>query len=362
MSPQKSPGPVFAGKKIPPEHLDDEEVTRLLETYDLTDPSNARDHAAIILMYRHGVKFAHLKLLDRRYYQANAKELVIPPAGKAKGGQKIKLDRQSRDAMKVWIDRRSGLGVSVMSPWFCATGDDPMKPMDSSGFRQCLARHRDRAGIAKRVTPEGLRISGIDQTNGQRYIGARFRSNTGHLTFTGAHVGVEREVADHMRRGSFPKRYPLALEKWLGAQALYEDDPIEHASRIGHDCREAMILFADELLAALNLVPASGPTNTIDRLRQALDSQKDRLGDTVTAFLEGLLNYWGTVWDLAQRQEHSALREREALGLMDGQRLILHTMLVMYELDVSLVVSKIRAQAAPKLAPVRPEPGRLFGV
>lgn len=60
------------------------------------------------------------------------------------------------------------------------------------------------------------------------------------------------------------------------------------------------------------------------------------LSERVRAFLEALLAYWGTVSDLANRQEHGATREGESLVAEDARRLVFQTMLVMYELDRAL--------------------------
>ncbi len=45
------------------------------------------------------------------------------------------------------------------------------------------------------------------------------------------------------------------------------------------------------------------------------------------------MSYWGTVSDLAQRQEHAAEREGEALTADDARRVVWYSALVMYELD-----------------------------
>ena len=57
---------------------------------------------------------------------------------------------------------------------------------------------------------------------------------------------------------------------------------------------------------------------------------------TVSAHVNALVSYWRAISGLANRQEHDAQREGEALGPEDSQRLIFYTLLVMLEIDRSL--------------------------
>ena len=56
----------------------------------------------------------------------------------------------------------------------------------------------------------------------------------------------------------------------------------------------------------------------------------------VRATLDSLVSYWGAIADLAQRQEHGAQKEGEALVWEDARRLVFHTTFVMVELDRAL--------------------------
>jgi len=57
------------------------------------------------------------------------------------------------------------------------------------------------------------------------------------------------------------------------------------------------------------------------------------MGASPAAFLDSLLALWGTVHDLAQRQEHGAQKEGPPLGWEDGRLLVFHTVVVMFEFD-----------------------------
>jgi len=57
---------------------------------------------------------------------------------------------------------------------------------------------------------------------------------------------------------------------------------------------------------------------------------------SVRAYLDALIVTWGTVSDLAQRQEHGAGKEGGSLSWEDGRRLVVGTFHVVYELDIAL--------------------------
>ena len=58
-----------------------------------------------------------------------------------------------------------------------------------------------------------------------------------------------------------------------------------------------------------------------------------RPGETLSAFLQALVAYWGTLSDLVQRQEHGGQREARPLVSEDGRRIVFQTLNVMYEID-----------------------------
>jgi hypothetical protein len=112
--------------------------------------------------------------------------------------------------------------------------------------------------------------------------------------------------------------------------------PVENATRIGHDCREAMMAFASSLAEQHGVGLDARPEQTVRKISAVVDHHRLVHGDTTAAFLDALIVYWGTVSDLAQRQEHGASKQGEPLGAEDARRVVFYTGLVMYELDWSL--------------------------
>lgn len=146
---------------------------------------------------------------------------------------------------------------------------------------------------------------------------------------------VAEEIVRYLSGETFQTRHPAAAAKWAAADTdLWSSESGQELTTIGHNIREAMQLFATELLT---LHPAESadpdPQHIVARVRAVLDQAQPKLGDTEPAFLHALLAYWGTVSDLAQRQEHGAQRENESLNWEDSRRLVFQSAVVMYEVD-----------------------------
>jgi hypothetical protein len=134
----------------------------------------------------------------------------------------------------------------------------------------------------------------------------------------------------------FQDTFPGAYQKWAQAERLlWGADSQDQLTAIGHHCREAMQEFATALVTLREVRGANrNPANTIARLQAAIRAGVG--GETLPPFLEALVAYWGTVSDLAQRQEHGAQREGRALTWEDARRVVFQTMCVMYEIDRAL--------------------------
>lgn len=144
-------------------------------------------------------------------------------------------------------------------------------------------------------------------------------------------VTVERYIdASEFRAG-----HPMAHARLRDARNLVAADPVGNATRIGHECREAIMAFADSLADRHGVAGNVPADKTIDKVRAVIDRHREDLGEKATAFLDALLGYWGAVIDITQRQEHAAAREGEQLTAADARRVLFYTGLVMYELDVT---------------------------
>ncbi len=146
---------------------------------------------------------------------------------------------------------------------------------------------------------------------------------------------VEAEVRRYLDSDEFIARYPGSHEKWSQAEEpLWGSESPRELTAIGHHCREAMQVFASELVTEYPPDQVDlDPTHTVARVRSVLGLVGAKVGEAERAFLDALLVYWGTVGDLGQRQEHGALKEGEPLDWEDARRLVFQTAVVMFEID-----------------------------
>lgn len=150
---------------------------------------------------------------------------------------------------------------------------------------------------------------------------------------------VEKKIINYLDADHFRKRYAKAFEKWTSAnEKLWSTDSEKQLTEIGHLCREAMQEFVTVLVDHLK-PPQVNPdkARTVARLKALMEIKTNQLGTTLTPFLKALIDYWGTVSDLVQRQEHASLKEGKPLVWEDGRRVVFQTAIVMFELDEAML-------------------------
>lgn len=149
---------------------------------------------------------------------------------------------------------------------------------------------------------------------------------------------VEASIRTHLAADHFQRVYGNAYQKWVSAeQMLWSSDSERQLTNIGHLCREALQEFAAALLHQYKPADVDqDKSHTVARIRTVLHLRSQHLGSAEKALLDALLVYWGTVSDLAQRQEHGGQKERLPLIWEDGRRLVFQTAVVMFEADCAL--------------------------
>lgn len=145
---------------------------------------------------------------------------------------------------------------------------------------------------------------------------------------------VEESMQSYLESSEFQARHAEAYAKWAQAAEFLAADPVENATRIGHDCREALQHFASSLVAQRGLEdPGQG---TFASIGAVIEHSKGALGERTHDLLAALFELWKAATRIAQRQEHGAQRQGALLGPEDGRRCVWYTGLVMYELDRTL--------------------------
>lgn len=182
-----------------------------------------------------------------------------------------------------------------------------------------------RGGLNFNITPRGF-----------NYV-QWFREQVGEPS-----MRISDDVRRYIGSDAFKEQYESAYRKWTQAEAaLWGEDSASQLTTIGHLCRETIQEFADVLVEKHKPQGASSDkAKTVDRVRSVLKQYETNLGRRVKEFLEALLQYWGALSDLIQRQTHGATKEGEPLTWEDAQRVVFQTAVVMWEVDRSLTRMK----------------------
>ncbi len=256
--------------------------------------------------------------LERRHAKPDLRSLVVP-ARKRAPERELAIDAATRASLERWMTVRRTLRVRPAAPLFCTLANgNAGRRLQASYLRQMLNTRGDRLAIDRRVSAEGLRHSG--------------KAHREHI-----HWSIESQIGPYLDEDRFAARNPDAHEHWQTALELLQDSPIRGATRIGHECREAMASFAHARLDETG--GKHEGLGTVQMLRRLIAVAEH--GQRTTDHAEALVTYWGTVSDLVQRQVHGAAREQERLGGEDARRVVFHTMIVMFEVD-RLVVTTSR--------------------
>jgi hypothetical protein len=149
---------------------------------------------------------------------------------------------------------------------------------------------------------------------------------------------IEKRVHNYLNGNRLPQVYPVAFDKWSKAEIkLWSNDTQDELSIIGHLCREAMQEFVTVLVERYK-PPGVDVVKSHDvaRLKAVIKYCKNKVPSTLLPFLDTLVEHWGALSDLVQRQEHSGQREKELLTWEDARRVVFHTAVVFLEIDKSL--------------------------
>jgi hypothetical protein len=146
---------------------------------------------------------------------------------------------------------------------------------------------------------------------------------------------VEKTIMSYLKSEHFVSKYKVAFEKWSTAQEfLWSAENQTQLTTIGHLCRECMQEFIEVLINEFSLQEHfPDKSKTVARLNGIIAEKKKVLPSTLKPLLKSLIEYWGCVSDIVQRQEHGATKEGEDLVWEDARRVVFNTLTVMFEID-----------------------------
>jgi hypothetical protein len=148
-------------------------------------------------------------------------------------------------------------------------------------------------------------------------------------------TAVEEYLRAYLQAEGFKAVYPRAYERWSEASTmLWRADSRESLLRVGNGAHGAIREFAG-VLSGAPLAAGADSTATQARLSATIGTRSSELADSRREFLDGLFDYWRTLFTLVQRHE-GAPAVGECLRWEDARRVVVLTALVMVEVDRSL--------------------------
>jgi hypothetical protein len=254
---------------------------------------------------------------------------------------RILLEKEQRDLLVTMVEAARSLPRDRRQPIIVLTDEvgamlvHPGVPQGTRiyfGDLDPLARAQ-LIHITSHIGPSGPTMVEVEVTpEGVAYY-AELKSRSGQPI-----ERVQTTIKAYLGAAAFNSRHANSYAKWSEAeQMLWNSDSQADLTTIGHKCREALQLFATELV---NRHRPPGvdpdPAKTKNRIAAVVGQQKDRLSQAQSSLFDALLWYWEAVVDLSQRQEHGAQKEGVPLASEDARRTVFQTAVVMFELDRTL--------------------------
>ncbi len=140
--------------------LDNEELGRLFNAIDTSNPIGLRDRAIVELLFSGGLRVSELIGLDRSQVNIARREFMV--RGKGQKDRPIFISESAAD----WLDRYLATRQDSAAPLFIhysGTGDQSengaFQRLTARSVQRLIKRYAGAAGIIKHVTPHTLRHS-----------------------------------------------------------------------------------------------------------------------------------------------------------------------------------------------------------
>lgn len=174
-------------RRLPPEPLTSDEVAALFRACDADPLTQTRNRALLAVLYRAGLRIREALALERKDLDTNACAIRVL-RGKGNRPRTVGIDARAMQTVGEWLAARDALPNPTTTRHIFVTlrGRTITAPMTTSYARTLLTRLGQRADIAKRVHPHGLRhtmaaelrAEGVDIAIISRQLGHRSISTT----------------------------------------------------------------------------------------------------------------------------------------------------------------------------------------
>ena len=167
------------GRKYPPEPFAPEVVQAILDACPDT-PTGIRNRALVTLMYRSGVGVSEALSLRTSSidFVTHSVRLLQTKSGVP---QTRSFHPSADDALKRWIQKREELGLQS-APLFCSVFRHPGQPISARFVRSMTADLAKRAGVNRRVNPNGFRVTFAAQARQEGADVAELQGQLGHTS------------------------------------------------------------------------------------------------------------------------------------------------------------------------------------
>jgi len=139
-----------------PKALSVEAAQRLLEGEEGSAADLTRDRAMFELLYSSGLRLAELVALDTDDGRLDLRQAEVTVTGKGAKTRTVPVGSRAREALKQWLDKRSGLAAPGEKALFVGARGRRISPAVVGARLAAWARRR---GLAERVHPHMLRHS-----------------------------------------------------------------------------------------------------------------------------------------------------------------------------------------------------------
>ncbi|MCH8852000.1 MAG: tyrosine-type recombinase/integrase [Planctomycetes bacterium] len=188
------------GRKLPPEPLSADEVTRLIKQPSRRAPTGIRNRALLVLLYRGGLRCSEALALRPKDLDVDAGTVRVLH-GKGDKARLVGLDSGAMAIIQLWIDKRAALGFNGRHTLLCTLQG---KPVSSRYVRSLLPRLAAKAGIEKRVHAHGLRHTLASELSAEGVPLPLIQQQLGHanLSTTDRYIRglAPQEVVDAMKK------------------------------------------------------------------------------------------------------------------------------------------------------------------
>lgn len=188
--------PANKGAKLPADVLSRDEINRLYAAIDGDSTLALRNRAMLATMYRGALRAGEVVALRPGDVDLDTGRLHVR---RGKGGKPrtIYLDNGALAALKVWVERRRGLGFDDRKvTLFCTLkGTELTTPY----LRRWLPKLAAKAGIAKRVHPHIFRHSRAAELHEQGATAKEIQLALGHSNLATTSLYLDH-VAPHQLR------------------------------------------------------------------------------------------------------------------------------------------------------------------